>query len=157
VNVIFNSKSHVVEITGHLVFPMVSPACVLDSHSAHGIAEFALRSSWNDDTQSQTPRRKAALPWNARGLRGSLGHSAAAGAADQLCARTAMNKDVRAIKSVCFDLKLRMNSFEPCDFFLFLAHPPRIKLICFNRQPAERIFRQKSLPPSADGVAPGAK
>jgi hypoxanthine-DNA glycosylase len=44
------------------------------------------------------------------------------------------------------DAEIRMESVEPNNFRAFLAAHPRIELICFNGQPAERLFRQKVLP-----------
>jgi G:T/U-mismatch repair DNA glycosylase len=39
-----------------------------------------------------------------------------------------------------------MESVEPNNLRAFLTHHPRIELICFNGQPAERLFRRKVLP-----------
>jgi G:T/U-mismatch repair DNA glycosylase len=39
-----------------------------------------------------------------------------------------------------------MESVEPNDFRAFLGAHPRLELICFNGQPAERLFRRKVLP-----------
>jgi hypoxanthine-DNA glycosylase len=44
------------------------------------------------------------------------------------------------------DAKIRMDSIEPNDFRAFLARHPRIELICFNGQPAARLFRAIVLP-----------
>jgi hypoxanthine-DNA glycosylase len=44
------------------------------------------------------------------------------------------------------DAEIRMESVEPNDFRAFLTHHPHIELICFNGQPAERLFRRKVLP-----------
>jgi hypoxanthine-DNA glycosylase len=44
------------------------------------------------------------------------------------------------------DAKIRMESVEANDFISFLGSHPRIELICFNGQPAERLFRRKVLP-----------
>lgn len=44
------------------------------------------------------------------------------------------------------DAKISIDSVEPNDFRSFLATYPRIELICFNGQPAERLFRRKVLP-----------
>jgi hypoxanthine-DNA glycosylase len=44
------------------------------------------------------------------------------------------------------DAKILMDSVEPNDFRRFLASHARIELICFNGQPAERLFRRKVLP-----------
>jgi hypoxanthine-DNA glycosylase len=44
------------------------------------------------------------------------------------------------------DAKILMESVEPNDFRRFLASHARIELICFNGQPAERLFRRKALP-----------
>lgn len=48
------------------------------------------------------------------------------------------------------DAKIAMESVEPNDFPSFLVTHPRIELICFNGQPAERLFRRKALPLLAD-------
>jgi hypoxanthine-DNA glycosylase len=44
------------------------------------------------------------------------------------------------------DAEIRMETVEPNDFRAFLGAHPRIELICFNGQPAERLFRRKALP-----------
>lgn len=44
------------------------------------------------------------------------------------------------------DAKIAMESIEPNDFRSFLRDHPRIELICFNGQPAERLFRRKAKP-----------
>jgi hypoxanthine-DNA glycosylase len=44
------------------------------------------------------------------------------------------------------DAEIRMDSIEPNDFRAFLGAHPRIELICFNGQPAEKLFRRKVLP-----------
>ena len=44
------------------------------------------------------------------------------------------------------DAKIRMESVEPNDFRAFLGAHPRIELICFNGQPAEKLFRRKASP-----------
>ena len=44
------------------------------------------------------------------------------------------------------DAKIAMESVEPNDFRAFLGDHPRIELICFNGQPAEKLFRRKILP-----------
>jgi TDG/mug DNA glycosylase family protein len=44
------------------------------------------------------------------------------------------------------DAKILMESVEANDFRRFLGNHPRIELICFNGQPAERLFRRKVLP-----------
>jgi len=44
------------------------------------------------------------------------------------------------------DAEIQMESVEPNDFRAFLGNHPRIELICFNGQPAERLFRRKVLP-----------
>ena len=44
------------------------------------------------------------------------------------------------------DAEIRMETVEPNDFRAFLGAHPRIELICFNGQPAERLFRRKVLP-----------
>ena len=41
------------------------------------------------------------------------------------------------------DAEIRMETVEPNDFSAFLGAHPRIELICFNGQPAERLFRRK--------------
>jgi hypoxanthine-DNA glycosylase len=48
------------------------------------------------------------------------------------------------------DAKIAMDSVEPNDFKGFLRGHPRIELICFNGQPAERLFRRKAMPLLAD-------
>jgi TDG/mug DNA glycosylase family protein len=44
------------------------------------------------------------------------------------------------------DANIATESVEPNDFRSFLTTHPRIKLICFNGQPAEKLFRRKALP-----------
>jgi hypoxanthine-DNA glycosylase len=44
------------------------------------------------------------------------------------------------------DAEIRMESIEANDFRRFFAEHPRIELICFNGQPAEKLFRAKALP-----------
>lgn len=44
------------------------------------------------------------------------------------------------------DAKIRMESVAPNDFRLFLANHSQIEMICFNGQPAERLFRRKAFP-----------
>jgi hypoxanthine-DNA glycosylase len=44
------------------------------------------------------------------------------------------------------DAKIQMASIEANDFRSFLGHHPQIELICFNGQPAEKLFRAKALP-----------
>ena len=44
------------------------------------------------------------------------------------------------------DAEIRMESVEPNDFRAFLGAHPRIELICFNGQPAEKLFRRKASP-----------
>lgn len=51
------------------------------------------------------------------------------------------------------DAKIRLESVEPNDFKTFLANHPRIELICFNGQPAHKLFRRKVLP-SLAGLRP---
>jgi hypoxanthine-DNA glycosylase len=48
------------------------------------------------------------------------------------------------------DAAIRMESIEPNDFRAFLGNHPRIEMICFNGQPAERLFRRKVLPSLED-------
>jgi hypoxanthine-DNA glycosylase len=44
------------------------------------------------------------------------------------------------------DANIAMESIEPNDFKSFLSGHPRIELICFNGQPAEKLFRRKVMP-----------
>lgn len=44
------------------------------------------------------------------------------------------------------DANIAMESVEPNDLRSFLVNHPRIELICFNGQPAEKLFRRKVLP-----------
>ncbi|MGO9776384.1 MAG: DNA-deoxyinosine glycosylase [Terracidiphilus sp.] len=44
------------------------------------------------------------------------------------------------------DGNIRIETVEPNDFRAFLGAHSRIELICFNGQPAERLFRRKALP-----------
>ncbi|MFZ1084828.1 MAG: DNA-deoxyinosine glycosylase [Terracidiphilus sp.] len=44
------------------------------------------------------------------------------------------------------DANISLESIEPNDFRSFLSDHPRIELICFNGQPAEKLFRRKALP-----------
>jgi hypoxanthine-DNA glycosylase len=44
------------------------------------------------------------------------------------------------------DANILMETIEPNDFKSFFANHPRIKLICFNGQPAESLFRRKVAP-----------
>lgn len=44
------------------------------------------------------------------------------------------------------DAKIAMDSVEPNDLRGFLESHPRIERICFNGQPAERLFRRKAWP-----------
>jgi hypoxanthine-DNA glycosylase len=44
------------------------------------------------------------------------------------------------------DAEIRMETVEPNDFRAFLGAHPRIEMICFNGQPAEKLFRRKALP-----------
>ena len=48
------------------------------------------------------------------------------------------------------DANIRLPTVEPNDFRAFLRHHPRIQLICFNGQPAQRLFRAKVAPMLAD-------
>jgi TDG/mug DNA glycosylase family protein len=51
-----------------------------------------------------------------------------------------------AERSGSSDAEIRMETVEPNDFRTFLGAHPRIELICFNGQPAEKLFRRKALP-----------
>ena len=44
------------------------------------------------------------------------------------------------------DAEIRMETVEPNDFRAFLGAHPRIEMICFNGQPAEKLFRRKASP-----------
>jgi hypoxanthine-DNA glycosylase len=44
------------------------------------------------------------------------------------------------------DAKIQMASIEANDFRSFLGHHPQIELICFNGQPAAKLFRRKVAP-----------
>ena len=44
------------------------------------------------------------------------------------------------------DAKIQLPTVEPNDFRTFLAHHRQIELICFNGQPAEKLFRGKVAP-----------
>ena len=44
------------------------------------------------------------------------------------------------------DAEIRMETVEPNDFRAFLGAHPRIEMLCFNGQPAEKLFRRKALP-----------
>lgn len=44
------------------------------------------------------------------------------------------------------DTNILPATVEANDFQGFFAHHPRLELICFNGQPAERLFRRKVLP-----------
>ena len=44
------------------------------------------------------------------------------------------------------DAKIQMASIEANDFRSFLSHHPQIELICFNGQPAAKLFRAKAMP-----------
>ncbi len=44
------------------------------------------------------------------------------------------------------DAEIRMDSIEANDFRRFFATHPSIELICFNGQPAAKLFRAKALP-----------
>jgi hypoxanthine-DNA glycosylase len=46
--------------------------------------------------------------------------------------------------------EIRMETVEPNDFRAFLGAHPRIELICFNGQPAEKLFRRKASPQLVD-------
>ncbi len=45
-----------------------------------------------------------------------------------------------------WDSNILLSTVEPNDFRSFFATHPRIELICFNGQPAEKLFRRKALP-----------
>jgi TDG/mug DNA glycosylase family protein len=51
-----------------------------------------------------------------------------------------------AERSGSSDAEIRMETVEPNDFRAFLGAHPRIELICFNGQPAEKLFRRKASP-----------
>ena len=51
------------------------------------------------------------------------------------------------------DANILMESIEPNDFRSFLTSHPRIELICFNGQPAHKLFLSKALPQLA-GLRP---
>jgi hypoxanthine-DNA glycosylase len=51
------------------------------------------------------------------------------------------------------DAKIRIESIEANDFRAFLASHPQIELICFNGQPAQKLFRAKASPLLA-GIRP---
>jgi hypoxanthine-DNA glycosylase len=44
------------------------------------------------------------------------------------------------------DAEIRMETVEPNDFRAFLGAHSHIELICFNGQPAEKLFRRKASP-----------
>jgi hypoxanthine-DNA glycosylase len=44
------------------------------------------------------------------------------------------------------DAEIQMDSIEANDFGAFFAGHPRIELICFNGQPAAKLYRAKALP-----------
>ncbi len=44
------------------------------------------------------------------------------------------------------DADIRMESIEPNDFRRFFVEHPQIELICFNGQPAAKLFRAKAMP-----------
>jgi len=44
------------------------------------------------------------------------------------------------------DANILMDTIEPNDFESFFANHPRIELICFNGQPAAKLFRRKVVP-----------
>ena len=48
------------------------------------------------------------------------------------------------------DANIRLPTVEPNDFRAFLGGHPQIELICFNGQPAEKLFRGKVAPLLAD-------
>jgi hypoxanthine-DNA glycosylase len=48
------------------------------------------------------------------------------------------------------DAKIQLSTVEPNDFRTFLGRHRRIELICFNGQPAEKLFRGKVAPLLAD-------
>jgi hypoxanthine-DNA glycosylase len=48
------------------------------------------------------------------------------------------------------DAEIRMETVEPNDFRAFFGAHPRIELICFNGQPAEKLFRRKASPQLVD-------
>ena len=51
-----------------------------------------------------------------------------------------------AERSGSSDAKILLETVKANDFHSFLSHHPRIELICFNGQPAEKLFRRKALP-----------
>jgi hypoxanthine-DNA glycosylase len=44
------------------------------------------------------------------------------------------------------DSRIQLESIEANDFCSFFAAHPRIELICFNGQPAQKLFRHRVLP-----------
>lgn len=48
------------------------------------------------------------------------------------------------------DARILMESVQPNDFRSFFDNHPLIEVICFNGQPAEKLFRAKVLPLLAD-------
>jgi len=51
------------------------------------------------------------------------------------------------------DANILMETIEPNDFKPFFANHPQVELICFNGQPAARLFRRK-VAPSLTGLRP---
>jgi hypoxanthine-DNA glycosylase len=51
-----------------------------------------------------------------------------------------------AERSGSSDAEIRMDSIEPNDFRSFFATHKKIELICFNGQPAAKLFRAKVMP-----------
>ena len=65
---------------------------------------------------------------------------------DHLETEQAARLDAAAERAGSSDAHISMESVEPNDFRSFLTRHPRIELICFNGQPAEKLFRRKALP-----------
>jgi hypoxanthine-DNA glycosylase len=51
------------------------------------------------------------------------------------------------------DANIQMETIEPNDFKSFFANHPQIEMICFNGQPAAKLFRRK-VAPSLTGLRP---
>jgi len=51
-----------------------------------------------------------------------------------------------AERSGSLDANIQLPTVEPNDFRAFFAHHRQIELICFNGQPAEKLFRGKVAP-----------
>jgi double-stranded uracil-DNA glycosylase len=73
---------------------------------------------------------------------------------------SALKKNGIALWDVChsaersgsLDSKIVASTIEPNDFSSFIAHHPRVQLICFNGRLADKIFRRFNWPTNVSQI-----